>query len=105
MQSSVRIGTISIPKTHPDFAELNVLNTAFGGYFGSRLMTNIREDKGYTYGIYSSITHYVHSSYFSIETEVGNEVCASAITEIYKEMDALKSTPIDEEELTIIKIT
>lgn len=103
VQSSVRIGTISIPKTHPDFAELNVLNTAFGGYFGSRLMTNIREDKGYTYGIYSSITHYVHSSYFSVETEVGNEVCASAIAEIYKEMDALKTTPIDEEELTIIK--
>jgi zinc protease len=103
VQSSVRIGTLSISKTHPDFAELNVLNTAFGGYFGSRLMTNIREDKGYTYGIYSTIVHYVHSSYFSIETEVGNEVCAAAIAEVYKEMDALKTTAIDDEELTIIK--
>ena len=103
VQSSVRIGTLSIPKTHPDFAELNVLNTAFGGYFGSRLMTNIREDKGYTYGIYSSITHLVHASYFSVETEVGNEVCAAAIAEVYKEMDVLKTTLIDDEELTIIK--
>lgn len=103
VQSSVRIGTISISKTHPDFPDLNVLNTLFGGYFGSRLMTNIREDKGYTYGIYSSISHYRHASYFSIDTEVGNEVCASALEEIYKEMDLLKTVPVDKEELTIVQ--
>ena len=103
VQSSVRIGTLAISKTHPDFPEFNVLNTLFGGYFGSRLMTNIREDKGYTYGIYSSISHYRHASYFSIETEVGNEVCASALEEIYKEMDLLKKVAIDEEELSIVR--
>lgn len=103
VQSSVRIGTLSIGKTHPDFPDLNVLNTLFGGYFGSRLMTNIREDKGYTYGIYSSITHYRHASYFSIETEVGNEVCASALEEIYKEMDLLKKVAVAEDELSIVR--
>ena len=103
VQSSVRIGTLTIGKTHPDFPELNVLNTLFGGYFGSRLMTNIREDKGYTYGIYSSISHYRHASYFSVETEVGNEVCASALEEIYKEMDLLKKVAVDEEELSIVR--
>lgn len=103
VQSSVRIGTLSIAKTHPDFPDLNVLNTLFGGYFGSRLMTNIREDKGYTYGIYSSISHYRHASYFSIETEVGNEVCASALEEIYKEMDLLKKVAVEEDELSIVR--
>lgn len=103
VQSSLRIGTLAISKTHPDFAEFNILNTVFGAYFGSRLMTNIREDKGYTYGIHSSIVHHTNGSYFSIETEVGNEVCAAAIAEVYKEMDLLKTVAIDEEELTIVR--
>jgi len=103
VQSSVRIGTMTVNKTHPDFADLNVLNTLFGGYFGSRLMTNIREERGYTYGIYSSIAHLRHASYFSIETEVGNEVCAPALEEIYKEMDLLKKVAVEEEELSIVR--
>jgi predicted Zn-dependent peptidase len=103
VQSSIRIGNLTISKTHPDYAEFNVLNTIFGGYFGSRLMSNIREDKGYTYGIYSSISHYRHSSYFSIETEVGNEVCTDALKEIYHELDAMRNLKVDDEELTIVK--
>ncbi len=103
VQSSVRIGKLTIPKTHPDYPDLNILNTAFGGYFGSRLMTNIREDKGYTYGIYSSISHNDHGSYFSVETETGNEVCEKAIAEVYSEMEIMRTTLMDDEELTIIK--
>ncbi len=103
VQSSIRIGNITISKTHPDYPELNVLNTLFGGYFGSRLMSNIREDKGYTYGIYSSISHYDHSSYFSIETEAGNEVCEAALKEIYNEIHTIRTELIDDEELTIVK--
>ncbi|MBC8045974.1 MAG: insulinase family protein, partial [Fimbriimonadaceae bacterium] len=103
VQSSVRIGCISISKHHPDFPELNVLNTIFGGYFGSRLMSNIRENKGYTYGIHSYITHLKHASYFAVDTEVGNEVCKNAIAEVYKEMDVLKSIHIDAEELNVVK--
>ncbi|MBC8045341.1 MAG: insulinase family protein, partial [Fimbriimonadaceae bacterium] len=103
VQSSVRIGCISISKHHPDFPELNVLNTIFGGYFGSRLMSNIRENKGYTYGIHSYITHLKHASYFAVDTEVGNEVCKNAIAEVYKEMNLLKSIQIDAEELNVVK--
>ncbi|MFI5172441.1 MAG: M16 family metallopeptidase [Chitinophagales bacterium] len=103
VQSSVRIGGLTISKKHPDYPDLNILNTAFGGYFGSRLMTNIREDKGYTYGIHSAITHFNHASYFSIETEVGNEVCEKAIEEIYKEMDLMKKKPLDIDEMTIVQ--
>ena len=103
VQSSIRIGNLTISKTHPDYPELNVLNTLFGGYFGSRLMSNIREDKGYTYGIYSSISHYEHSSYFSIETEAGNEVCEATLKEIYHEIDDIRSVLVDDEELTIVK--
>lgn len=103
VQSSVRIASLSIPKHHPDYPELNVVNTIFGGYFGSRLMSNIREDKGYTYGIHSYITHLKHASYFSIDTEVGNEVCEKAITEIYREMEIMCTDKVENEELDIVK--
>ncbi len=103
VQSSVRIGAHSISKKDSDYPHFNILNTAFGGYFGSRLMTNIREDKGYTYGIHSGVAHFNNASYFSIETEVGNEVCEKAIIEIYKEMDKMKNVEMDLDELTIIQ--
>ena len=63
VQSAVVLGNISINKKHPDFLKLSVLNTVFGGYFGSRLMGNIREEKGYTYGIYSSFVSYPHGGF------------------------------------------
>jgi predicted Zn-dependent peptidase len=80
-----------------------VLNTLFGGYFGSRLMSNIREDKGYTYGIYSSQSSYLHSGMLCIQTEVGKDVLQNAVDEIYKEMDLLLHEAIDEEELLLVK--
>jgi predicted Zn-dependent peptidase len=57
--------------THPDFDKLSAMNTVFGGYFGSRLMTNIREDKGCTYGIYSSITSYQHGGILEVKCRSG----------------------------------
>jgi predicted Zn-dependent peptidase len=103
VQSSVRIGCISIAKNHADFPELNILNTVFGGYFGSRLMRNIREDKGYTYGIHSYITHFEHASYFVIDTEVGNEVCKAAMDEIYHELETMRTVQVTGEELLTVK--
>ena len=73
------VGKILFNKTHSDYHSMHVLNTVFGGYFGSRLMTNIREDKGYTYGIGSGITSLQHSGYFFISTEVGVDVTKQAI--------------------------
>lgn len=102
-QSSIRIGKPIIGITHEDHAELQVLNTTFGGYFGSRLMSNIREDKGFTYGIYSSLGAFKQTGYWMIATEVGKAVAKEAIAEIYKELETLRSTPIPADELQLVK--
>jgi predicted Zn-dependent peptidase len=103
LQSAIRIGKIMFNKTHPDFQALQVLNTVFGGYFGSRLMSNIREDKGYTYGIGSGLVSLKHSGYFFISTEVGVDVCAKAVDEIYYEMNRLREETVTDEELELVQ--
>lgn len=103
LQSAIRIGKILFNKKHPDFQPLQVLNTAFGGYFGSRLMSNIREDKGYTYGIGSGLASLQNGGYFFISTEVGVDVCKSAIHEIYFEMERLRKDLIPQDELELVK--
>ncbi|MDI9319701.1 MAG: pitrilysin family protein [Phycisphaerales bacterium] len=103
VQGAIRIGRKFITRSHPDFAGVVVLNTLFGGYFGSRLMSNIREEKGYTYGIYSSIGAFTHDASLTIHTEVGSHVIDDALREIYKEMDLLCSEKADEEELLLVK--
>lgn len=103
LQSAVRIGTPLVNRTHPDFIGLQILNTALGGYFGSRLMANIREDKGYTYGIGSGIASLQQAGYFFISTEVGVDVTEATLVEIEKEVNLLKSALIAEDELSLIK--
>lgn len=103
LQSAIRMGKIAINRTHPDFAGFQVLNCVLGGYFGSRLMANIREDKGYTYGIGSGVASMKDAGYFFIATEVGADVCSDALNEIYKEIDLLKQELISEEELSLVQ--
>lgn len=103
VQSAIRIARLFPNRHHPDFPKMVVLNTLFGGYFGSRLMSNIREDKGYTYGIYSSLQPNVRGGSLTIHTEVGRDVSEAAITEIYREMETLRQTPADEDELLLVK--
>ena len=103
LQSAIRIGKKLFNKKHPDFLKLKVLNTILGGYFGSRLMTNIREDKGYTYGIGSAVVSMQHSGYFFIASEVGAEVTQNAIDEIYHEIDVLQNEKVPESELNLVK--
>jgi zinc protease len=103
VQTAIRIGKVMFNKTHPDFLKMKVLNTILGGYFGSRLMTNIREDKGFTYGIGSNIASLHHSGYFFITTEVGSDVTVEAITEIYKEIDKLRQDKVKDDELRLVK--
>ena len=103
MQSSLRIGTITANKYHPDHFKIMLLNELFGGYFGSRLMKNIREDKGYTYGIHSSISFMQQAAFWTIGTDVKREVAISAIEEIGKEMKALKQEPVPAGELETVK--
>lgn len=99
VQGSVRIARNFPNRHHPDFQKAGVLNNIFGGYFGSRLMANIREDKGYTYGIHSHLVNQIQQSAWLISTEAGKEVCAATIDEVYKEMKLLREELIDEEEL------
>lgn len=103
LQSAIRIGIPLVNRTHPDFVGLQILNTALGGYFGSRLMANIREDKGYTYGIGSGIASLQQAGYFFISTEVGVDVTTATLMEIEKEVNLLKSDLIANEELSLIK--
>ena len=103
IQSAVRVGRILFNKTHPDYCKFQVLNTILGGYFGSRLMANIREDKGYTYGIGSGLTNLVHGGYFYISTEVGTDVTQATLDEIFKELKLLREELIDEQELETVR--
>ena len=90
-------------RTSPEFPALQVLNTVLGGYFGSRLMANIREDKGYTYGIGSGMVSLKNSGALFIATEVGADVCRAAINEIEKEVNILRTDIIPEEELALVR--
>lgn len=102
-QAAIRVGRRLFNKNHPDYYKMHFLNTALGGYFGSRLMSNIREDKGYTYGIYSSITSMMHDGYFYISTEVGTDVSGAALKEIYMEMERLKNETIPKDEMDLVR--
>jgi len=103
VQSALRFAKPIMAKSHEDYRPFFVLNTILGGYFGSRLMSNIREDKGYTYGIYSGMTHLDDASYFYISAEVGSHVCQPAITEVYAEMQRLRDIPVGDEELDLVR--
>jgi len=103
VQGSIRIARIFPNRHHPDFQKVMVLNNIFGGYFGSRLMSNIREDKGYTYGIYSYLQDHIQQSAWVVSTEAGKEVCNAAIEEIFKEMKQLQDEPVGEEEMQLVR--
>lgn len=103
IQSAIRVGRLMYKKDHPDYFNFQLLNTILGGYFGSRLMANIREDKGFTYGIGSGMAVLQDQGYFFIATEVGKDVKEKALQEIYFELDQLKENLIPEEELTKVK--
>lgn len=103
VQAAIRIGRTFPNRHHPDFPKMVVLNTLLGGYFGSRLMSNIREDKGYTYGIYSSLQPMTHGGSLIIHSEVGRDVMEAAIREVYHEMETLCNEPAGKEELLLVK--
>lgn len=103
VQGAIRLATHFPNRHHPDFTKMMVLNTVFGGYFGSRLMSNIREEKGYTYGIHSYVQNHLQDSALMISTEAGKDVCEATIEEIYKEMQLLREELIDEEELLLVR--
>jgi len=103
VQGSVRIARPFISRHHPDYMKAQVLNTLFGGFFGSRLMDNIREDKGYTYGIHSYFQNHLHDAAWMISTEAGKDVCEATIAEVYKEMKILREELVEDDELLLVK--
>lgn len=103
VQTAIRIARPFPSRHHPDFPKASVLNNIFGGFFGSRLMSNIREDKGYTYGIHSYLQNHVQSSAWMISTEAGRDVARATIDEVYKEMEQLREEIVDEEELDLVR--
>jgi predicted Zn-dependent peptidase len=103
LQSAIRIGKPLFNRSHKDFTEMMVVNTILGGYFGSRLMNNIREDKGYTYGIGSAIASFNHSGYFFITSEVGADVTQNTLDEVNKEINILRDELVGQEELQLVR--
>lgn len=103
VQTAIRIGCRLFSRNHPDYNDWFVLNTILGGYFGSRLMTNIREDKGFTYNIYSTFDTMHYDGCFYIGTEVGNEMVDVTLKEIYREIKKLQKEPVSENELSMVK--
>jgi zinc protease len=103
VQGAIRIARSFPNRSHPDFMKAMVLNNVFGGFFGSRLMSNIREEKGYTYGIYSYIQNHIQQSSWLITTEAGVDVCRATVDEVYKEMELLCKEPPGAEELLLVR--
>lgn len=103
VQGAIRIGRPFPNRKHPDFKKVVVLNTLFGGYFGSRLMANIREEKGYTYGIHSFLQNHISETSWIVSTEAGKDVCEATIEEVYKEMTLMRDEPVNDEELLLVK--
>ncbi|WP_341902294.1 pitrilysin family protein [Fluviicola taffensis] len=103
VQCALRMGRFLFPKSHPDYIDFQVLNTILGDYFGSRLMSNIREDKGYTYGIGSGMMDMNQTGYFVIVTEVGKEVLDLTLNEIKFELKRLQDELVSEDELGLVK--
>lgn len=103
IQSALRVGKLLFNREHPDFPAMQVINCVLGGYFGSRLMANIREDKGYTYGIGSGLVSMQEGGYFYISTEVGVDVTGAALKEIYLEIEKLQNDLVPDEELDLVR--
>ncbi len=103
LQTAIRIGMPLFNKSNPEFIDFQILQTILGDYFGSRLMSNIREDKGYTYGIGSAILESYLSGSFVIATEVGSEFVKPTLDEIKKEIERLSNELIPDDELNLVR--
>ncbi|MFI3280499.1 MAG: pitrilysin family protein [Rikenellaceae bacterium] len=103
VQSSIRIGRRLFTRSHPDFLGMQVVATILGGYFGSRLMQSLREERGYTYGVVSALVNFAAEGYLAVATQVGCEVADDALQIIYNEIERLRTEEVGDEELTMVK--
>lgn len=103
LQSSIRIGRLLFTRTHPDFVGMQVVAAALGGYFGSRLMQNLREEHGYTYGVMAAMVNFDKEGYLAIATQVARECREDALCEIYAEIERLREELMTDDELQMVK--
>jgi predicted Zn-dependent peptidase len=103
IQSSIRMGKLGMTRQNPDYFKFNVLNTILGGYFGSRLQKNIREEKGFTYGISSSMVPLHRAGYWVVGTDVNKDNAEETISEIRKEIKLLQTDLVPDTELALVK--
>jgi predicted Zn-dependent peptidase len=103
VQSSIRMGRLLFTRAHEDFIPMQVLSTVLGGYFGSRLMQNLRERNGFTYGVFSAMVNFQDTGYLAIATQVGTEVTEQALEQIASEIDTLRNELVPEQELALVK--
>jgi predicted Zn-dependent peptidase len=103
VQSSINIGKRLFRRNHKDYVKFLVTNELLGGFFGSRLMKNIREEKGLTYGIYSHIYSLNNEGYFSVSTDCKGDFSQQVIDEVLKEIETLQSIPVERNELDTVK--
>jgi zinc protease len=99
VQTQILSGCHAIKREHPDWVKLGLTNSLYGGAFNSRLVMNIREDKGYTYSPRSGVNALRQHGYFSVSAAVRNDVVAASLTEIFYELDKLRSVLVSESEL------
>jgi zinc protease len=100
-QSEVRIGHVGVPRTHPDYFSITVMNAVLGGLFSSRINLNLREAHGYTYGASSAFDWRREAGPFVVGTAVASDVTVAAIQETIKEIDRMRAEPISESELSL----
>ena len=103
VQSAVRVGRMLFTRNHPDYVGMQVVATVLGGYFGSRLMRNLREERGYTYGVFAAMANLDRAGYLAIATQVAAEAREDTLHQIYTEIERLRTELISEQELALVK--
>jgi predicted Zn-dependent peptidase len=103
VQSALRMGIVLFPRNHPDFVPMQIVAAALGGYFSSRLVKNLREDRGYTYGAYAAMVNLQQAGYMAVSTEVATEATDDAIAQIFIEIDRLRQERVGSRELQTVK--
>lgn len=103
VQSAIRIGRLFHTRMHPDFIPMQVVTAILGGYFGSRLVRNLREERGYTYGVFAGMVNMECEGYIAVATEVARDATVDSVAQIYLEMERLATEEVSQEELQIVK--
>jgi zinc protease len=99
IQSSMSVGNLAIKRGDPRWYELTVANAIYGGAFNSRIVRNIREEKGYTYSPGSSLTGFADAGFYRFSADVRNDVTGATLTEVFKEIDKMRAEGSDGTEL------